>query len=129
MDNVIKPAQRVKRVKYDLVFDDLENPGCGFSFPCNHQGKATILHWLRLKPIARKNLAMVLKNPERYPSHLDKREWTEYIPAVIRCVVCGKEVTLNNAWASSCPGCGTEYNGGGQHLAPRSQWEEMGETS
>ena len=46
---------------------------------------------------------------------------------MIRCD-CGCELTLHNWWSTECD-CGTEYNGGGQRLAPRSQWgEETGET-
>ncbi len=47
---------------------------------------------------------------------------------VVRCV-CGNLVECWDSWANSCDKCGTEYNGGGQQLAPRSQWgEETGET-
>lgn len=48
-------------------------------------------------------------------------------PMTITCV-CGRKLTLHSSWANECDGCGTEYNGGGQRLAPRSQWgEETGE--
>ena len=44
----------------------------------------------------------------------------------IRCD-CGTHLTLYSWWATECD-CGTEYNGAGQTLAPRSQWgEETGE--
>lgn len=47
---------------------------------------------------------------------------------VITCEDCGKEVVLDNSWANQCS-CGTEYNGFGQKLAPRSEWGwETGET-
>jgi hypothetical protein len=40
---------------------------------------------------------------------------------------CGHEMALYDSWSNEC-NCGTEYNGGGQQLAPRSQWgEETGE--
>jgi hypothetical protein len=40
---------------------------------------------------------------------------------------CGHEMTLYDGWSNECE-CGTEYNGAGQQLAPRSQWgEETGE--
>jgi hypothetical protein len=48
---------------------------------------------------------------------------------VVRVVVCAckREVELYSAWSNECD-CGTEYNGFGQKLAPRSQWgEETGE--
>jgi ssDNA-binding Zn-finger/Zn-ribbon topoisomerase 1 len=49
-------------------------------------------------------------------------------PAEGPCDVCGTTVVIYSNWASECPKCGTEYNGSGQRLAPRSQWgEETGE--
>ena len=40
---------------------------------------------------------------------------------------CGAHLTLHDSWSNEC-NCGTEYNGSGQQLAPRSQWgEETGE--
>lgn len=46
---------------------------------------------------------------------------------VIRCS-CGCELLLDSGWSNECH-CGREYNGGGQLLAPRSQWgEETGES-
>lgn len=41
---------------------------------------------------------------------------------VIQCVECEEKVVLHNPWACECEGCGTEYNGMGQRLAPRSEW-------
>jgi hypothetical protein len=44
----------------------------------------------------------------------------------LRCD-CGTNLTLHDWWSNEC-NCGTEYNGAGQRLAPRSQWgEETGE--
>lgn len=41
---------------------------------------------------------------------------------------CGTKIELVDWWATSCSNCNREYNGGGQELAPRSQWgEETGE--
>ena len=42
---------------------------------------------------------------------------------------CGTRFEIYDWWSTPCPGCGVEYNGAGQKLAPRSQWgEETGET-
>ncbi len=44
------------------------------------------------------------------------------------CEVCGAIVELGH-FTCTCPGCGADYNWGGQRLAPRSQWgEETGES-
>lgn len=46
---------------------------------------------------------------------------------VVRCPCCSTEVHCRDGWANGCD-CGNEFNGAGQHLAPRSQWgEETGE--
>ena len=46
---------------------------------------------------------------------------------VVRCH-CGRAVDCDSGWSNACD-CGTEYNGSGQQLAPRSQWgEETGES-
>lgn len=42
---------------------------------------------------------------------------------VVQCH-CGNQVELDNSWANECDRCGSEYNGSGQHLAPRGQWGE-----
>ena len=41
----------------------------------------------------------------------------------VTCVECSNDVHLYSAWASECMNCGVEYNGFGQQLAPRGQWE------
>lgn len=38
----------------------------------------------------------------------------------INCT-CGHKIEVRSMWANAC-GCGNEYNGLGQRLAPRSQW-------
>jgi hypothetical protein len=38
----------------------------------------------------------------------------------IKC--CGRTLELYSSWSNECGKCGTEYNGFGQKLAPRSQW-------
>jgi len=46
--------------------------------------------------------------------------------AVGECVCCRAHVTLSG-FTNTCR-CGADYNGAGQHLAPREQWgEETGE--
>ncbi|WP_341323417.1 hypothetical protein NSQ62_08055 [Solibacillus sp. FSL H8-0523] len=40
----------------------------------------------------------------------------------VACVECGHDVHLYSMWASECV-CGVEYNGFGQQLASRKQWD------
>lgn len=44
------------------------------------------------------------------------------MPKTIKCDVCKQEIELVSGWANECHSCGTEYNGFGQKLAPRSEW-------
>jgi hypothetical protein len=60
----------------------------------------------------------------------EEETWTDGIVRRIPVVTCGcgTEVWCYNSWANDCDGCGTEYNGSGQRLAPREFWgEETGE--
>jgi hypothetical protein len=58
---------------------------------------------------------------DRGPGRLPKR-----VP-VVECT-CGHVVECHGSWANECDHCGTEFNGSGQRLAPRSHWgEETGE--
>jgi hypothetical protein len=41
----------------------------------------------------------------------------------INCL-CGEELELYDPFATECPNCKREYNGAGQLLAPREQWED-----
>ena len=124
----LRSSERKKLICCHLVFEDLEHPGSGFSFPCDPRGRVPLLEWLKLRPPARKNLADCREHPERYRKRVVRQEWTEFIPAVIECDACEARVVLESEWANACPSCGREYNGCGQLLAPRSQWgEESGE--
>ena len=49
-------------------------------------------------------------------------EWAYIRPAAGRCR-CGEEVELSDAMTNECK-CGRLYNGSGQELRPRSEWEE-----
>jgi len=47
-----------------------------------------------------------------------------YAPPVIQCLRCQSEVTLTDAWLSTCSRCGADYNDSGQILAPCHLWGE-----
>lgn len=42
---------------------------------------------------------------------------------IINCASCGKEITLFDGFENECE-CGELYNGFGQHLLPRDEWEK-----
>jgi hypothetical protein len=56
------------------------------------------------------------------PKVIRVEKWLIGNVKVIACNNCTGEVYLQSGWANKCSKCGTEYNGFGQELAPRSQW-------
>lgn len=68
-------------------------------------------------------LAALADRPMREPKTIHCRGTND------RGRACTAKITLSSGWANTCPSCGSEYNGSGQRLAPRSQWgEETGES-
>ena len=122
----VKLSKRVTETTYDLAFRNNRVPGAGYAFPCDKDGNVDLS---ALKPAGRENYeGCVSGSLDVTPVGVRAytRSWLE--PAVIVCNVCSAHVTLHDAFASSCDRCGTEYNGGGQQLAPRRFWgEETGE--
>lgn len=96
-------------------------PSAGFSFPCDEQGSLLLDE---IPQAARENLAKC-QNGEYAVSFLGVRDksysYREFAKG--RCS-CGAVVVLEDPMTNSCDDCGLEYNGGGQLLAPRAQWEE-----
>tara|TARA_R100000234_G_scaffold101521_1_gene70573 strand:+ start:3974 stop:4363 length:390 start_codon:yes stop_codon:yes gene_type:complete len=126
---IIKEAQTVRSEEYLRRFDFADSPGSGLSFTCNAKGRP-LIH--RLNESSRKTLRECLAGEVDGRKMIDRgvRDYSKDVrePAEGICDVCRATVVLANTWASPCE-CGTEYNGSGQRLAPRSQWgEETGET-
>jgi len=48
--------------------------------------------------------------------------WATYKTRSIVCEDCGKEMVLDDPLTNECE-CGTLYNGFGQRLAPRAEWD------
>lgn len=122
----VKQSQRITYTTYEHVFGWKDMPGAGFSFTCDAAGNVTEF----LQELAQRNYQDCM-NGKLAVIDLGVQTLTHtYIdPAVIICDVCGWEVILNDAFWSTCSHCGADYNGMGQHLAPREQWgEETGES-
>jgi hypothetical protein len=114
-------------VEYYRVFDRADDPGSGFSFPCNDAGRVdTTLMTME----GRRNLRMCIITASQgifVDKGAVKYERDVTIHAIGLCQ-CGEEVPLDG-FTCPCPGCGRDYNMSGQLLAPRSQWgEETGES-
>ena len=113
-------------VSYSLNFGWRNSPGAGFSFPCDEDGTP---NWDGYgdRPEALANLRGCLCGEfDVVYEGVIKDEWSWRVPASGRCH-CGKYVELAR-FTNTCDGCGADYNGSGQELAPREQWgEETGE--
>lgn len=117
---IVRQGQRVKVEKYALDFQWNDGPpGCGFSFPCDKQGKLLLEE---MHPIGRENLEKCLSGEYAVtPEGIKDCSYTYWEPAQGRCS-CGRIVELAD-FTNTCD-CGLEYNSCGQLLAPRCQWEE-----
>jgi hypothetical protein len=129
MAEIIRPRRVRHEDEYCMVWDSLEYPGSGYSFPCDAAG---VIDTESLNPAARENL-MRLNHDWRghytAPS-LECRRHRIVDDAIIKCECCGHRIQLYSTWANGCDHCHAEYNGSGQRLADRCQWgEETGETA
>jgi hypothetical protein len=123
--DIIRESRLVEGVEFSLFFERRAVPGCGYSFPCDEAGR---VDESEMTPASRANLAACREDAkcEFKAPVIDRREWHYREPAVGRCG-CGREVELGH-FTNTCDGCGADYNGSGQRLAPRAQWgEETGE--
>lgn len=124
MAKLLQPAAWVESVSYQLVFEYIDDPRCGFTFPCGPQGQVE-----PLTDVAARNYEKCLANSHDrpvawkgvVPSHRRYR-----VPARIECG-CGSPLELSDAMTNECT-CGRLYNGSGQELChPRLWGEETGE--
>ena len=117
---IITPRTPVEVVEYKRSFIFAHDPHSGFSFPCDADGNilSDALH-----PHAMENLRACLAGTNgTIDEGVRKEEWTYMEAAVGKCD-CGESFPLTSSWANACV-CGVEYNGMGQRLAPREQWED-----
>ena len=104
-------------------FHYVDEPGAGFSFPCDSQGN--LLPGLSSAALSNYDTCLRLVEAARLVDEGVVNEvQSHYEPPVIQCLRCQSEVTLADAWLSTCSRCGADYNGSGQLLAPRHLWGE-----
>jgi hypothetical protein len=121
MAQIISRREHHEEKVYNLAFHWRDDPGAGFSFPCDKDGNVDEDH-------KHENYYKCLSG--EYDVVADgvvcyTHRWTS--PTVIRCT-CGAEVELYG-FTNTCHVCEADYNMSGQRLAPRSQWgEETGES-
>lgn len=130
---IIRHRRGIRCIEYGREFEWRDTPGAGFSFPCDEHGEI-----IRegMAPPGLANLEACLSGQFDV---IDKgvKDWsrTVWLPAVGRCSTCGAEVVLDHHFTNECTAihprsgkvCGALYNGCGQELAPRSQWDSRGE--
>lgn len=115
---ILKKSQHTYTDHYALAFTDPNDPGCGCWFDCDKDGNL-----FPLEPAAQKNYEDCLNGTRGYVS-TGMKHWVQYSfqPPVGKCS-CGEVMELYHPATNECPKCGNLYNGFGQDLAPRSQWE------
>jgi len=112
---IIQERTHHEETTYYLGFYWEEDPGAGFSFNCDENGKVDFTN----RPEALHNYEMCVKGKDRKGNRIlscglqrSYRQWAE--PAIGKCV-CGAEVYLEGF---TCPcDCGRDYNSSGQELA------------
>ena len=123
----LSPGRQVEEHELRRNFHYVDEPGAGFSFPCDTQGN--LLPGLSPAALSNYDTCLRLAEAARMVDEgvVDEVQ-SHYEPPVIQCLRCQSEVTLADAWLSTCSHCGSDYNGSGQLLAPRHLWgEETGE--
>jgi hypothetical protein len=123
MPEWIRHGEHIKIESYSLSFEDPADPGCGCGFPCTKEGVVILDD---MNECALENLRKCQSGEMGYTPKgvVDYSHWY-YERPIIRCS-CGKPLTLYDAVTNECT-CGSLYNGCGQSLAPRSQWDPWGE--
>jgi len=132
MLEITKQRETVTVTEHEQVYEWVDCPGAGFSFPVNDKGEIMIDG---MTDLAKENLKLCQTGQMRSKSGatvIDKgirsytRRWIE--PAEARCI-CGHIIQLGS-FTNTCERCSRDYNFNGASLAPRSQWgEETGETA
>jgi hypothetical protein len=130
---ILKKRERVETISYEHVYKFRTDPEGGYYFPCDEHGN--IIHdeyydfWKgNLEKCQRGELDVIDKG-------IVANRSMHWEPAVGRCSSCGASVTLYDPVTNECTAinkhsgkpCGALYNGCGQDLAPRSQWDPRGE--
>jgi hypothetical protein len=124
MSRIVQQSRRVETVSYALAFDYADEPGSGFIFDCDAQGRV-----VDLAPAGQANYERCVTNTHERPliaQRILKSIVSYREPAVLKCD-CGAHLSLADSMTNECA-CGAFYNGSGQALCHPSLWgEETGE--
>ena len=118
---ILKQRQTVTHVSRTVEFDDIKDPGSGYSFDIGDDGEPVFN-----SEEAKENyeLCMSQKLPLTGPYYREYR-WNVTEPAEGKCS-CGTIVRLEDQYlgACSCPNCGQWYNVFGERLIDPEYWED-----
>lgn len=130
---IIKEGQWIPVITYNKIFgvknaksDILQN--MRYSFECDSEGE---IDETKLVSEGLRNLKLIIKK-EMFDSKtgdlieflgIYKNQSEQKDPAIGLCEYCECKVTLEDPMTNECS-CGRLYNGAGQELLPRDQWEK-----
>lgn len=115
---VIEEARTEREYSYQLYFPTFSSGG--YSFPCDRDGNV-----LELNPAAESNYQKCISGEiETKDCYVVDYVKHYSIPKKCRCT-CGNELEMypDSEGLVYCY-CGSTYNGQGQSIRPRSEWEE-----
>ncbi len=116
---IISKRKAVTVALYRIDFEWKDQPGSGFSFPCDKAGNILLKD---MPAPAQENWQKCLSGEYAVIAQGVKDHSYTFNESAHGACECGAVVILESSWSNSCEKCGREYNGGGQLLAPRSQW-------
>lgn len=124
---ILKRRERVTVKRWSLEFEDANQRGSGFSFPCDEQGNVFPLEYEAAKESLAGCLSGKVDGRTMIARGITECSHSHSEPAEGECNRCKRTVVLHG-FTNTCE-CGVDYNMSGQELAPREQWgEETGES-
>ena len=118
---IIKEDYIEKIIYYTLDFDRKDDPGCGFTFPCDENGNLS-----ELNPAAAGSYQFCIDNSKYFHEpRIKKHQESIKHGKLIKCD-CGEIFELYPYYmgACECPKCEKWYNIFGQELKNPNLWEE-----
>jgi hypothetical protein len=121
MMTIIRRAEQRERVEHDLYFEWEDQPGSGFAFPCDPQGRVDPTVML---PAQRRNYERCRSGELPVLNRgVRTHRFIYQVPALGRCR-CGAEVALDGP-DNLCGRCGRAYSQAGQLLAGKTERPEL----
>lgn len=121
LDNIHRPEPETIE-RYVLSYEWNDTPGAGYGFPCTKDGERIVEEG---NDAAEQSWIYVQNNLDKLTFMGIEDYSTTYRPPAQGTCKCGRTVYLERDYGHGIDcDCGRIYNGSGQELAPRSQWED-----